>query len=218
MLRFQRPPDAVFQAILRESLDCSIGFIEVLMDKNEYDEALASEDMDVVYPALAKVFTPSLALDTLQNLKRRLDRPEIYQLNDYHYRLLFDVMAYFSEIHNGMVAMSGSREERKEMSFVDPFYIESIDIDGIVELYFFDIDFMTDAETMLNIPDWFRDTYSPEAFGLSQGMLPHAEELELNVDASEDMGLYKVTKSDCFGPKSKVYPDFDYYFARHRTD
>lgn len=68
-------------------MDCSIGFIEAMMDKNEYDEALVREDMEAVYPALAKVFTPSLALATLQNLKRRLDRPEIYQLNDYHYRL-----------------------------------------------------------------------------------------------------------------------------------
>lgn len=66
-------------------MDCSIGFIEAMMDKNEYDEALVREDMEAVYPALAKVFTPSLALATLQNLKRRLDRPEIYQLNDYHY-------------------------------------------------------------------------------------------------------------------------------------
>jgi len=218
MLLFQRPPDVMFQAILRESIDCSIGFIEVLMDKNEYDEARVREDMEAVYPALAKVFTPSLALATLQNLRRRLDRPEIYQLNDYHYRLLFDVMAYFSEIHNGMVEMSESWEEKKEMSFVDPFYVESIDIDGIVGLYFFDIDFMADAETMLNLPDWFRDSYEPETFGLSQGMLPHAEELELKVDTSEDPALYKVTASDCFGPKSKVYPDLDHYFDRHRTD
>jgi hypothetical protein len=117
-----------------------------------------------------------------------------------------------------MVEMSESGEEKKESSFVDPFCIETIDIDGIVELYFFDIDFMTDAETMLNLPDWFRDTYSPEAFGLSQGMLPHAEELKLKIDTTEDPASYKVTPSDCFGPKSKVYPDFDYYFDRHRAD
>jgi hypothetical protein len=85
----------------------------------------------------------------------------------------------------------------------------------ILDLYFFDIDFLTDAETMLNIPDWFRSTFSPEAFGLSQGMLPHAEELELKIDTSEEASSYKVTQSDHFGPKSKAYPDFDYYFGRH---
>jgi hypothetical protein len=218
MLRFQRPPDVVFQAILRDSMSYSIDFIKNLIDNNEFDESRAREDMKGFYPAMVKVFTPSLARTTLWNLRKRLDRPEIYSLNNYHYLLLFDVMAYFADIHNGMVAMSDSREEREEASFVDPFYIESIDVDGLLELYFFDIDFLTDAETMLNIPDWFRSTYSPETFGLSQGMLPHAEELELKVDTSEDTGLYKVIQSDCFGPKSKIYPDFDYYFDKHRAD
>lgn len=215
MLRFQRPPDVVFQAILRDSMSYSIDFIKALIDNNEYDELRAREDMKADYPAMAKVFTPSLARTTLVNLSRCLDRPEVYSLNNYHYLLLFDVMAYYSDIHNDMVAISENKKDRKEACFVDPFYIESIDVDGLLELYFFDIDFLTDAETMLNIPDWFRQTYSPETFGLSQGLLPHAEELELKIDASEDTGLYKVTQSDYFGRKSKVYPDFDYYFDRH---
>jgi hypothetical protein len=215
MLRFQRPPDVVFQAILRDSIDYSIDFIEILIGNNEYDEARARESMKADYPAMAKVFTPSLARTTLLNLRSRLDRPEVYSLNNYHYLLLFDVMAFYSDIHNDMAAISNSREEEKEASFVDPFYIESIDVDGILELYFFDIDFLADAETMLNIPDWFRSTYEPETFGLSQGMLPHAEELELKIDTSEDTGLYKVTQSDYFGPKFKVYPDFDYYYDNH---
>lgn len=103
-------------------MDCSIGFIEAMVDKNEYDEARTREDMEAVYPALAKAFTPSLALATLQNLRRRLDRPEIYQLNNYHYRLLFDVMAYFSEIHNGMVEMSENGEEPKPLTIEGNFY------------------------------------------------------------------------------------------------
>jgi len=215
MLRFQRPPDVVFQAILRDSMDFSIDFIRVLIENNEYDESRAREDMKADCPAMAKVFTPSLARTTLLKLRKCLDRPEIYSLNNYHYLLLFDAIAYYADIHNGMVEMSENEEERKEASFVDPFYIESIDIEGLLELYFFDTDFLTDAETMLNIPDWFRASYSPETFGLSLGMLPHDEELELKIDAGEDTGLYKVTQSDCLGPKSKVYPDFDYYHGKH---
>lgn len=218
MLRFQRPPDAVFQAILRDSLDFSIDFIDILTENNEHDEPRAREEMKADCPAMAKVFTPSLARNTLWNLRKRLDRPEIYSLNNYHYLLLFDVIAYYADIHNDTVAMSETGEERTEAIFVDPFYIESIDVVGLLDLYFFDTDFLTDAETMLNIPDWFRQSYSPETFGLSQGMLPHAEELELKRDSSEDGDVYKVAQSDCFGPKSKVYPDFDYYYDKHRTD
>lgn len=218
MLLFQRPPDVVFQAILRDSIDYSIDFIKDLIDNNEYDEARAREGLKGFYPAMVKVFTPSLARTTLLNLRRRLGRPEIYSLNNYHYLLLYDVMDFYADIHNDMVAISDSRKDKREVSLVDPFYIETIDMDGIVEMYFYDIDFLTDAETMLNIPDWLRRTFSPETFGLSQGMLPHAEELELKIDASVDTGLYKVTQSTYFGPKSKVYPDFDYYYDKHRAD
>jgi len=218
MLRFQRPPDVVFQAILRDSLDFSIDFIDILTDNNENDESRVREAMEADYSRMAKVFTPSLARTTLWNLRKRLDRPEIYSLNNYHYLLLFDVLAYYADIHSGMVAMSESGEERDEMSFVDPFCIEAIDLDGLLDLYFFDIDFLVDAETMLNIPDWFRKSYEPETFGLALGMLPHAEELELKVDASEEMVSYRVTPSDYFGPESKVYPDFDYHFGKQSTD
>jgi hypothetical protein len=196
----------------------SIDFIKDLIEDNDFDESRAREDMKGFYPSMVKVFTPSLARTTLLNLSKRLDRSEIYHLNDYHYLVLYDVMDFYADVHNDMVRISKSRKDRKEASFVGPFYIEKIDMDDILYLYFFDIDFLTDAETMLNIPDWFRSTFSPEAFGLSQGMLPHAEELELKVDTSEDASSYKVTRSEYFGPKSKVYPDFDYYFALHPED
>ncbi len=196
-------------------MDFSIDFIHILIENNEYDESRAREDMKSDCPAMAKVFTPSLARTTLLKLRKCLDRPEIYSLNNYHYLLLFDAIAYYADIHNDMIPMAESRGERKEASFVDPFYIETIDVDGLLGLYFFDTDFLTDAETMLNVPDWFRASYSPETFGLSLGMLPHDEELELKIDTDEDAGLYKVTPSDYFGPKSKVYPDFDYCHDQH---
>jgi hypothetical protein len=215
MLQFQRPPDVLFQAILRDSMSYSIDLIKDLIENNQYDEARAREEMKGFCPAVAKVFPPSLARTTLLNLRGCLDRPELYYLNNYHYLLLYDVMDFYADIHNDIVAESKSKKERKESSFVDPFYVETIDMDGIVELYFYDIDFLTDAETMLNIPAWFRKTFSPETFGLSQGMLPHAEELELKMASSEDIGVYKVTHSEYFGPGSKVYPDFAYYDDKH---
>jgi hypothetical protein len=86
MLRFQRPPDVVFQAILRDSLSYSIDFINDLIGNNEYDASRTREDMKGIYPAMVKVFTPSLARTTLLNLRRRLDRPETYYLNNLRVR------------------------------------------------------------------------------------------------------------------------------------
>ncbi len=107
--------------------------------------------------------------------------------------------------------MARNKKDGKEASFVDPFSIEKIDFDEIVELYFFDIDFLTSPEVMLNLPSWFKQTYNPEAFALSQGLLPHPEELALKVDTIEDPLVYKVTSPRYFGPESKVYPDFEFY-------
>lgn len=64
---------------------------------------------------------------------------------------------------------------------------------------------------MLNLPAWFKEAYNPEAFALSQGLLPHPEELALKIDTMEDPLPCRVTSSKYFGPGSKVYPDYDYY-------
>jgi hypothetical protein len=208
MLRFQRPPDAVFQAILRTSIDYVIDVIADLIENNEYDETRARDDMKDLIPAVARVFPPSLARTTLIDLRSCLNRPELYHLNDYHYLLIYEALEFYAEIHNELVALSKSRKERREASCVDHFSIETIDIDGIVERYFYDIDFLLDAETMLNIPDWFRRTFGPEAFGLSQGLLPHPEELRLRVDQREDRAAYRVMPSRDYGLGSGIYPDY----------
>lgn len=211
MLRFQRAPDAVFQAILRDGLSYAINFISDMRSESDPDGALSREDFTNVFPAAGKVFPPALAAETLRDLFTCLDRPEIYYLNDYHYLLLYDVLNSLSEIHNDRVSMARNKKDGKEASFVDPFSIEKIDFDEIVELYFFDIDFLTSPEVMLNLPSWFKQTYNPEAFALSQGLLPHPEELALKVDTIEDPLVYKVTSPRYFGPESKVYPDFEFY-------
>jgi hypothetical protein len=59
MLRFQRSPDIVFQAILRDSMSYSIDFINDLIEDNQFDESRTREDMKGFYPVMVKVFTKS---------------------------------------------------------------------------------------------------------------------------------------------------------------
>ncbi len=211
MLRFAKAPDAVFQAILRDGLSYAIDLISDMRSESDHDGVRSMEDFANFFPAAGKVFPPALAAETLRDLFKCLDRPELYYLNDYHYLLLYDVLDFLAEVHNDRVAMARNKRDRKEASFVDPFFIEQIDFDEIVELYFFDIDFLTSPEVMLNLPSWFKETYNPEAFALSQGLLPHPEELALKVDTIEDLLAYKITSPRYFGPESKVYPDFEFY-------
>ena len=211
MLRFANAPDAVFQAILREGLSFAGDIISDMRSDPDPNGALSKETFIESFPAAGRVFPPRLAVLTLRDMLLRLDRPEIYYLNDYHYLLLFDVLNFFTEIHNDGVSMERNKRGRKEASFVDPFFIETIDFDKIVDLYFFDTDFLTSPEVMLNLPSWFKESYNPEAFALSQGMLPHPEELALKVDTIEDPRYYKVTPPRYFGPRSKAYPDYAYF-------
>jgi hypothetical protein len=164
---------------------------------------------------MAKVFPPRLALATLKRLRECLDRPEIYYLNDYHYLLLFETLECYVVIHNDAVAISLTKKARREASFVDPFYIEYIDFEDVVDHFFFDIDFLTPAEVMLNMPPEVKQSFNPEAIAISQGMMPHPEELVLKPDQIEEPDLYKISASEYFGPASKVYPDHDYYEANH---
>ncbi len=213
-MRFANPPDTVFQAILRNGLDVALDEIDDLLDFHGNDDVLAKEDFAGIFPVMAKVFTPSLARASLRQLRDRLDRPEIYYLNDYHYLLLFDMLQSYAVLHNDMVASAGSGEEKRESSRVDPFFIEQIDFDRLLGLYFFDIDFLTPPEVMLNIPPDFKKSFNPEAFGISQGLLPHPEELELKVDRAGGPERDRIAASEYFGPSSKVYPDHGYYEKR----
>ena len=210
MLRFKIPPDTVFQAILRKSIDYAIDVLSDLLQVSDHDAAGTKQELMSLFPEIARVFPPSVARAALLNLHKCLDRPELYDCTDYHYLLLYDVLCFYADIHNGLVIKSRNKKEKKEASFVDPFYIEKINVNELIDLYFFNHVFLIDSESLLNLPESFRKTLRPEVFGLSQGLLPHPEELELKIDTHTDLDRYKITRSEFFGPKSKEYPDYNY--------
>src|SRR5271169_2375250 len=170
MLRFATTPDTVFQAILRNGIGFVIDNIVELLRHHHREESLAQEEFEKTYPLIGKVFTPSLARDTLKELLECLDRPEVYDLNGYHYLLLYTALEFFIEVRNDMVESSQSVEERINMSSIDPFFIDYVDFVGLVELYFPDTDFLTTPEVMLNLPPEHKEMFNPEIFPISQGL------------------------------------------------
>ena len=58
LLRFENPPDTVFQAILRNSLDFVVDDIDAMPDVHQNDELLVKEDFNNTYQIMANVFTP----------------------------------------------------------------------------------------------------------------------------------------------------------------
>ena len=94
---------------------------------------------------------------------------------------------------------------------MDPFSIERIHVDEMLDLYFLDENFLLDADTLQELPERARRSMRPELFGLCQGLQPHPEELELKIDAKADRSRHRMKSSEFFGPKSKEYPDFSYH-------
>ena len=148
MLRFQIPPDKIFMAILEGSITLTIDQIR----ENKFisqDKEVVNEDFESLLPIAGKVFNYETALKTLKRMLICHKRPGLYSLNDFHYLLLYDALQQFCEIHNDMVIDAYSENEKKRMSKIGAFYIEEIDFDDLIGIYFYDIDFLIDADTIL---------------------------------------------------------------------
>jgi hypothetical protein len=209
MLRFQSHPDKVFTAILTDSIVLMINEINdsVVLSQSKEEQ---SEYLKSFLPNASKVFDPQTALNTLHEMMVCLQRPPLYQLNDYHYLLLYDTLSNLFDLHNDAVREAKTKQHRKQISQIGAYYIEELLFNDMVDIYFFDTDFLFDPETMmqLGLEGKKAMAINEETFGLTQGLTPHPEELELKVHESETP--IEVDPSPYFGTKSKVYPDFDY--------
>lgn len=205
MLRFETPPDRIFMAILEESISLMIDLIREIKAVKD----LPGNELEFLLPTAGKVFGPLTAIKTRKRILACNKRPGLYRLNDYHYLLLYDTLQYFCEIHNDMVKEAHSGFEKQRMSKVGAFYIERIDFDALIDIYFYDIDFLMDGDTMIGLGLERRKELglNDETFGISQGMAPHPDELKIKRQDDEKPVL--IIQSRYWGPGSRVYPDLN---------
>jgi hypothetical protein len=206
MLRFQTPPDRPFMAIITRSIGVMIEQIDEFVREAAHEEE-AKDNFQWLLPNASQVFHPETALNMLRKLLVCHQKPAVYHLNDYHYLLLYDTLEHFCVIHNDMIKMLSSKE-RDEHSMIGSFYIEMVRFGDIVDTYFFDTDFLSDPDTMLELGmDGRRELHmNNETFAISQRFAPHPEELEMKEHPQEKAVIREP--SDLFGPTSRVYPDF----------
>ncbi len=168
MLYFANRPDAVFTAILHDALE---ELRHLLTDPAEADELWRAD-----YPYAAKCFPLALAVDTLDRLLAASQNPTtLYRLTDYHWLLLYACLETYCAVHNGFAA-----EAADQMFPVGPYDIGEIDFHALVDRYFWDTDFLLDASTAAALGPEGREQlgFSLEAFGISQELVPHVEELK----------------------------------------
>jgi hypothetical protein len=144
------------------------------------------------YPLSATCFTPELARATLVDLVDKLRLPEEYVPTDYHWLLTYECLQGqiealnedpLSPLVNLLTALATAQDalyltlparSTDDASF-------HIDFDALVDMYFWDTDFLLDAELFARLsPDEkARLGFSPSVFGVIQGLPPHPDELVL---------------------------------------
>jgi hypothetical protein len=204
MLRFASPLTPAATAIFVMCLDLAA---------DEVSEVDRPEAWQEAYPRSATCFTPVLARATLVDLVEKLRLPEEYVPTDYHWLLMYECLQGQTEalnedplppLVNLLTALATAQ---------DALYLTlparsqgsagfSIDFDALVDMYFWDTDFLLDAEQFARLdPDAKASLgFSPSVFGVIQGLSPHPDELVLR-RAAEDERTSEGEQEDNTGPR-----------------
>ncbi len=191
MLRFATKPDAIFPVLISDAIDEAIGEIE--LDPTSEGQV---ETYETIMPSSEKLFGLNDAKQQLRALQKALGETSLYQPTDYHWLLLYEVLEVYCDGFN----------EIPHGALCETYGIQRIDFNLLIDLFFWDNDFLDD-----DIPDMpFKARQqlgiSPETFGLTAGMKPHPDELTLTLC---DEGLaegFDGQRCVTFLPGSKDYP------------
>jgi hypothetical protein len=165
MLRWQNTPDEVFQAIIRDAL-------EFALDTLQIDPVGRDENFRTFYPRASGFFGCDECGALLKALlKASDDDGTLYQLTDYHWLLLYESLKLYTEVSNELYADDGLPIR------CGRYRIGRLDFDGIVDCFFWDMDFLVGA--FAGVPEHVREQMgvNPETWGMAQGLKPHPEEL-----------------------------------------
>lgn len=199
MLHFANPPDAVFAAILHDALEVVQDEFENRYLDNEYKKDYWMRQ----YPNAAKVFSVPTAKTVVTQLLNASSWPDVYQLTDYHWLLLYDVLQVYVDIHNDF------QRDKGGLFPVGPYLVGEIDFSFIVDVYFWDTDYLMDGKMVaaLDIEGRKAMGINKETFGLTQGLAPHPDELQL----IRWDGLMEVSDEPVppDGSIIRQYPDWD---------
>jgi hypothetical protein len=199
VLYFARRPDPVFTAILHDAVED----LHRILTEPDTDPEQPEQIWKADYPSAAKCFPLTLAVYTIDRLLAASKDPiTIYRVTDYHWLLLYDCLDTYCEVHNDFA------EGAAEKVFpVGPYEIGEIDFDAIVDHYFWDTDFLLDASTGAELGPEGRQIMglSPEAFGISQELAPHSEELKFEALGQPEWES-EALMEEPEGPRIPKYP------------
>jgi hypothetical protein len=195
MLRFSCPLTAAATELFVSCLEISADLMLDLDSPEAWRDA---------YPLCAACFTPELARETLVDLGAKLRLPEEYVPTEYHWLLLYECLQTLLEVLNDDPLPAIVTQLTTLATAQDALYLSlptrgkgrtrfHIDFDTLVDTYFWDTDFLLDAEQFSQLSADAKTLlgFSPSVFGVVQGLAPHPDELVLK--RSEELGLGQIT-------------------------
>ena len=132
MLNFVDRPDFIFNSILEGAFDMEIDYLKE-MGQQELDDL----------PNVSKVFSVELAIETLEKLSVCHKSSDVYDLNDYHYVLIYDALEARCQLLN-------ERADEKDYELVKGTKIINIDFCDLISTYFPDVDFLVPKKKILS--------------------------------------------------------------------
>jgi hypothetical protein len=203
MLRWANRPDAVFHAVVIEALTYTLDWLaldEQTGERKTKGRRLAARTADQHYrgvmPRTAKLFKRGEAVGLIKRLlEAHQNRALLYQLTDYHWLVLYEVLKYFIDANEG----------RDDATKVGPYRVGRFDFGDILDRYFWDLDFITDE--IAAAPEYVKRQLgvSRETWGVVSGLRPHPDELAITPVRDEGTGPFEPTP----GPKTRrldAYP------------
>jgi hypothetical protein len=183
MLRFPCPLTAAATEIFVSCLELS---------SDEVGASYSSDEWRDMSPLSATCFTPELARETLVDLLAKLQLPEKYELTEYHWILLYECLQIQIDCLNDMPLPLLVERLKTLATAQDALYLSlpirakgvagfHIDFDALIDRYFWDTDFLMDAELFSRLSADAKTNlgFSASVFGVIHGLSPHPDELVL---------------------------------------
>lgn len=201
MLRFSQETDIIFTKVLAEAFKLLIDYL-----KNDISTFTKEElEGNVLQYHLAHAkrnFTVDTIIPVLQELAKRNRKPGLWELNDYHYLVIYDTLRYYCDIQNDL-----ARDTGEPILRINNYTISELDFDEIIELYFWDTDFLIEEDMFLKLGEKEKQTLgtNKELFGIVTGLKPHSSELTIKL--CED-GKFDPPEPNpkWFNPNQHCYP------------
>ncbi len=135
MICFHTKPDAVFEAILQEALLGEASEIQWLSDDGAIDS------WEGVYPETSQRLSLYAAVRVFMQLLAAMRDAHVYRLADLHWLVLYEALKNFCATHNDLLD-----ECDQPTRLLGAYRVGAIDGEALVEIYFWDTDFLLRGE------------------------------------------------------------------------